>query len=119
MKLEHLKDFIKCFNSDQNQGSNQQNRHKRKEIWSKEKNPDGQWRKYTYEEIIARDKTSLDIFWLKDKSLADLDNLPEPEDLATEIIENIEAGLNSFREVVGILNTNYYFKPIHRKLYEK
>ena len=102
MRLDHLQDFIKCFNPD----SGQQGRHKRKETWDKEKNPDGQWRKYTYEEIIARDKTSLDIFWLKDKSLADLDNLPEPEDLAAEIIENIEAGLNSFREVVGILNTN-------------
>jgi type I restriction enzyme M protein len=44
-------------------------------------------------------KTSLDIFWLKDKSLTDLDNLPEPDILAADIIENIEAGLNSFREI--------------------
>jgi len=36
--------------------------------------PDGRWRKFSYEEIIARDKTSWDITWLKDKSLADLDN---------------------------------------------
>ena len=64
-----------------------------------ETSPEGRWRKYDYKEIIARDKTSLDFFWLKDKSLADLDNLPDPEDLAEEIIENIEAGLNSFREV--------------------
>ena len=55
--------------------------------------------------MIARDKTSLDIFWLKDKSLADLDNLPEPDVLAEEIIENMEAGLNSFREVLGALNS--------------
>ena len=48
---------------------------------------------------MARDKTSLDIFWLKDKSLADLDNLPDPEDLVEEIVENIEAGLNSFRKI--------------------
>ena len=59
--------------------------------------------KYPYKELIARDKTSLDIFWLKDKSLTDLDNLPEPDILAQEIIENIEAGLNSFREIVGSL----------------
>mgnify|MGYP007046382001 CR=1 FL=1 len=52
------------------------------------------------DQILARDKTSLDIFWLKDKSLADLENLPEPDDLAEEIIENIEAGLNSFREIL-------------------
>ena len=60
----------------------------------------------TYEELIARDKTSLDIFWLKDKSLTDLDNLPEPDDLATEIIENLEAGLNSFREVLAGLSSS-------------
>ena len=41
------------------------------------------------------------IFWLKDESLTDLDNLPEPDDLAEEIIENLEAGLNSFREVLA------------------
>jgi type I restriction-modification system DNA methylase subunit len=40
-------------------------------------------------------------FWLKDKSLADLDNLPEPDELAEETIENIEAGLGSFREVLA------------------
>ena len=56
-----------------------------------------------YAQIIARDKTSLDIFWLKDKSLADLDNLPEPDELAGEIIENLEAGLNSFREIAAAL----------------
>ena len=44
-------------------------------------------------ELATRDKTSLDIFWLKDKSLTDLDNLPEPDELAEEIIENLEAGL--------------------------
>ena len=91
MTLEHLSEFIECYNPS--------NRHERTETWNAEKNPDGRWRKYEYDEIIARDKTSLDIFWLKDKSLADLDNLPDPEDLATEIIENIEAGLNSFRDV--------------------
>ncbi len=50
--------------------------------------------------MIARDKSSLDVFWLKDKSLTDLDNLPEPDELAEDIIENLEAGLNSFRLVL-------------------
>ena len=45
----------------------------------------------------------LDIFWLKDKSLADLNNLPEPDKLALEIIDNLEAGLNSFREIAAAL----------------
>ncbi len=90
MRLDDLKDFIGCYNP--------RNRHGRKETWSGEY-PEGRWRKFTYDEIIARDKASLDIFWLKDKSLTDLDTLPEPDDLAEVIIENVEAGLNSFREI--------------------
>ncbi|MCF7808021.1 MAG: type I restriction-modification system subunit M [Candidatus Marinimicrobia bacterium] len=97
MRLEHLQDFIDCYNP--------ANRFKRTETWDEEKNPEGRWRKYSYDEIVARDKTSLDIFWLKDKSLTDLDNLPEPDVLAEEIIENIEAGLESFRAVLANLNT--------------
>ncbi len=50
-----------------------------------------------------RDKTCLDISWFKDKSLTDLDNLPEPNDLAEEIIENLKACLTSFRWVLGVL----------------
>ena len=67
-------------------------------------NPEGRWRKFTYDEIIARDKTSLDITWLKDKSLADLDNLPDPDELALEIVENLEAGLESFKAIIASLN---------------
>ncbi len=91
LKLEDLKDFIKCYNPD--------NRHQRQQTWSEE-NPEGRWRKFTYEEIINRDKTSMDITWLKDKSLTDMDNLPDPDILAGEIIENIEATLESFREIL-------------------
>ena len=68
-------------------------------------NPEGRWRKFTYDEIIARDKTSLDITWLKDKSLADLDNLPDPDVLALDIVENLEAGLENFRAIIASLNT--------------
>ncbi len=52
---------------------------------------------------MARDKASLDIFWLKDDSLSSLDNLPEPAVLAEEIIENIESGLANFRAVAAAL----------------
>lgn len=97
MKYADLEDFIRCYNPE--------DRHKRKETWSEE-NPEGRFRRFSYEEIVARDKTNLDIFWLKDKSLADLDNLPDPDVLANEIIENIEAGLESFREIVITLNGN-------------
>ncbi len=93
LRYEHLEDFVACYNP--------QNRHERQASWDAGTNPDGRWRAYTYEELAARDKTSLDIFWLKDKSLTDLENLPEPDDLAEEIIENLEAGLASFREVLS------------------
>jgi type I restriction enzyme M protein len=92
LKLEDLRDFIKCYNP--------KNRNKRKETYNAERNPEGQWRKFTYEEILARDKTSLDITWIKDKSLADLDNLPDPDVLAEEIVENLEAGLASFQRII-------------------
>jgi type I restriction enzyme M protein len=95
LRFEDLKDFIICYNPE--------NRHLRTETWHDQDNPEGRWRKFSYEQIIARDKTSLDIFWLKDKSLADLDNLPEPDDIAAEIIENVEAGLACFREIAGTL----------------
>lgn len=94
MTLAHLEEFIKLYNP--------QNRHNRTETWS-EDNPEGRWRKYSYEDVLKRDKTSLDIFWLRDQSLTDLDNLPEPEILAQEIIENLESGLNSFREIAEVL----------------
>ncbi|MEM9078781.1 MAG: class I SAM-dependent DNA methyltransferase [Bacteroidota bacterium] len=95
MNSADLADFVNCYNPE--------NRHKRTETWSEE-NPEGRWRSYSYEDIISRDKTSLDIFWIKDKSLTDLDNLPDPDILANEIIENIESGLNSFREIIETLN---------------
>ena len=50
-----------------------------------------------------RDKTSLDLFWLKDDCLADQDGLPEPTDLAEEVIENIESGVENLRNVVAAL----------------
>ena len=93
LKLEDLRDFINLYNAE--------NINKRKETYHPETNPEGRWRKFTFDEIIARDKTSLDITWLKDKSLADLDNLPDPDVLAVDIIENIEAGLESFRAVLN------------------
>ncbi len=92
LKLDDLQDFINCYQPE--------NRHTRKEIYNAESNPEGRWRKFTYDEIIARDKTSLDITWLKDKSLADLDNLPDPDVLALDILENLEAGLENFRSII-------------------
>ncbi|MBE2209192.1 MAG: type I restriction endonuclease subunit M [Saprospiraceae bacterium] len=81
------------------------NRHRRQETWS-ESNEEGRWRKFGYDEIIARDKMCLDISWLKDSSLADWDNLPDPDVLAAEIIENLEAGLERFRAVFAGLKSS-------------
>ncbi|MEQ8393734.1 MAG: class I SAM-dependent DNA methyltransferase [Gammaproteobacteria bacterium] len=57
------------------------------------------FRRFPYEELIKRDKLNLDIFWLKDDSLEDIDSLPEPDVLAAEIVENLEAALEQFRGV--------------------
>jgi len=88
MKFNDLEDFVKSYNP--------QNRFKRKET--------ERFKKFKLDEIIARDKTNLDIFWLKDDSLGDMDNLPDPDIIALEIVENIEAGLASFKEIVEGLN---------------
>jgi len=49
---------------------------------------------------------NLDIFWLKDDSLEDIDSLPEPDVIAGEIVENLEAALEQFRSVAADLATN-------------
>jgi len=95
LRFEDLADFIACYNPE--------NRHVRTPTWAPD-NPGGRWRAFSREEILARDKLSLDIFWLRDQSLADLDNLPEPAILAEAIVENLEAGLASFRTVLDGLD---------------
>ncbi len=97
LQLADLADFIECYHP--------ANINKRKETWNAETNPEGRWRRFGYEEILARDKTSLDITWIKDKSLTDLDNLPDPDILAGEIIENLEAGIESFKEIYAALKS--------------
>ena len=85
-----LLDFIVCYNPF--------NRHERQETWSAQ-NPDGRWRRFSVDEILQRDKTSLDIFWIKDKSLADLDSLSAPDELVVDIIENLQSALENFQEL--------------------
>lgn len=97
LRSEHLKDFVECYQPN--------NISKRVETWS-ESNKNGRWKKFTYEEIISRDKTNLDIFWLRDDNLIDLDNLPEPDALIDEIIENIQSALDSFKTIKGNLELN-------------
>jgi type I restriction enzyme M protein len=58
---------------------------------------------FTYDELIARDKTNLDITWLRDESLEDMDNLPAPEVLAREIVDDLTAALVEFEAVAAAL----------------
>ena len=85
-----LVDFIKCYHPN--------NRYNRYETWSEE-TPEGRFRRFSIDEIMQRDKLSLDIFWLKDKSLADLEHLPPADELADDIIENLQSALESFKEL--------------------
>jgi type I restriction enzyme M protein len=94
LKREDLDEFVKCYNPT--------NRHERKPTWT-EKKSDGRWRSYNYDELIARDKASLDIFWLKDDSLEDSSNLPNPDIIAQEIVDDLEAALEQFRLIANDL----------------
>jgi len=87
LTYDHLKDFIKCYNPE--------NRHERTEA--------ERFKSHTYEELIQRDKANLDIIWIKDESLEELENLPEPEILTAEIIENLEDALEQFRNIQKLL----------------
>ena len=94
MTRADLDDFVKCYKPG--------NRQKRKATWSEDQ-PDGRWRAYTYDEIIQRDKVSLDIFWLRDDSLEDSADLPEPHVLAEEIADDLRSALAQIEDVLGDL----------------
>ncbi len=63
----------------------------------------GRWKSFTYDELVARDKVNLDISWLRDESLEDTDNLPAPEIIAREIVEDLTAALAEFEAVAAAL----------------
>jgi len=120
LQRSDLDEFVKCYNPE--------NRHQRKATWKDAPSPqssptrgeevknkrktrgeevksEGRWRSYNYDELVSRDKASLDIFWLKDDSLEASDNLPDPDVIALEIVEDLEAALEQFREIVGDLGS--------------
>jgi hypothetical protein len=74
-------------------------RHLRKPKWNAEKNPEGRWRSFDYDELMKRDKVNLDIFWLKDTSLEDSDDLPAPDVLAQEIADDLQTALEQFTAI--------------------
>ncbi len=89
-----LDEFVACFKPGE--------RAKRKATWS-EKNPEGRFRRYGYDELIQRDKVSLDLFWLRDESLEDAANLPDPHLLAAEIADDLRAALEQIEDVLADL----------------
>ena len=83
----HLEDFVAVYNPD--------NRHARTET--------DRFKRFSYDELVAHDKASLDIFWLRDESLEDVENLPPPAVIAAEIVEDLEAALAEFSLIAETL----------------
>lgn len=88
LKLADLADFVSAYRP-------KGKRHEREEC--------ERFRRFTYEELAARDKLNLDIFWLKDDGHIDPDSLPPPDEVAAEIVENLELALEKFRSVAAAL----------------
>jgi type I restriction enzyme M protein len=87
LKREDLDDFVQRYNPE--------NRHDRKEA--------DRFHRFSYDELVKRDKASLDIFWLKDESLEDSANLPDPDVIAAEIVEDLQAALDEFALIASDL----------------
>ena len=88
LKCEDLQDFIRCYNPEK--------RFNRKET--------ERFKAFTYDELMQRDKVSLDIFWLKDESLEDSENLPDPKVIARDIAENLESALEQISGIAEALD---------------
>jgi type I restriction enzyme M protein len=90
LRRSDLDEFVACFRPE--------NRHERRETWSPE-SPDGRWRRFTYDELLQRDKVSLDVFWVRDRSLEDAVGLADPDTIAAEIVEDLRAALEQFEAI--------------------
>jgi type I restriction enzyme M protein len=86
-KRSDLDDFVACYHPE--------NCHERTES--------ERFKCFAYDDLIKRDKVNFDIFWLKDESLEDSANLPAPDIIAAEIVEDLEAALAQFAEIAGDL----------------
>jgi len=87
LRAEPLTDFVRCFSTENRAGRAESER----------------FRRFAYDELVARDKASLDLTWLRDESLDDTDNLAAPEVIAQEIVEDLEAALAEFATVAESL----------------
>ena len=84
LRSEHLRDFVDAYSAGDRSSRAERER----------------FHRFTYDELIQRDKASLDITWLRDESLEDMDNLPAPEVIAQEIVEDLEAALAEFAAIM-------------------
>jgi type I restriction enzyme M protein len=87
LRRDHLQDFVDVYKAD--------DRRRREES--------ERFHRLMYDELMARDKASLDLIWLRDESLEDSDNLPPPEVIAQEILEDLEAALAEFSAIAANL----------------
>lgn len=90
LKRSDLDDFVACYHAE--------NRHTRNET--------ERFKCFSYDELLKRDKVNLDIFWLKDESLEDSANLPDPDVIAAEIAEDLQAALDQFSLIAADLHKN-------------
>jgi hypothetical protein len=88
LRRQDLDDFVACYNPE--------NRHQRQES--------ERFRPFDYDALVKRDKASLDIFWLRDESLENSENLAAPEVIAAEIVEDLQAALDQFAEIANDLS---------------
>ncbi len=94
LKRADLDEFVACYMPGE--------RHKRTPTWS-DKNPDGRWRPFAYDELVTRDKVNLDLFWIRDESLEDSASLPDPDILAGEIAEDLRSAVEQIESIVSDL----------------
>ena len=87
LRRADLDDFVACYRPGE--------RHRREES--------ERFKRFSYDELLARDKVSLDIFWLRDDSLTDTDDLPPPAVLAAEIAEDLQAALEEIQALAESL----------------
>ena len=83
----HLDDFVSRYNPE--------DRLQRQET--------DQFHRFSYDDLVKRDKANLDIFWLRDESMEDSASLPPPDQIAEEIVEDLRAALEQLEEIAGDL----------------
>ena len=96
LSRKHLDDFVQCYHAD--------NRHQRQES--------ERFRVFSYDDLLKRDKLSLDLFWLRDESLENADTLPSPQVLAASIIEDLQAALELFMEIEADVSNSVTLKEV-------